>query len=124
MGQLFFKKPLQLAIREGRKRTTLRRWPRERPGVRAGQRVFSPGLGWLLIDGVEAVDLASLGDDDARADGIESAARLRQILLSLYPGHESDGRAWFRVIFRVERLRPIAAARARAADASTQPRLF
>ena len=25
MGQLFFKKPLQVAIREGRKRTTIRR---------------------------------------------------------------------------------------------------
>jgi hypothetical protein len=119
MGQLFFKKPLQLAIREGRKRTTIRRWPRERPGVRTGQRVFSPGLGWLLIDAVEAVDLAMLGDDDARADGFESAAGLRQILASLYPDHESDGRAWFRVNFSVERLRPLA-----TADAPTQPGLF
>jgi hypothetical protein len=105
MGQLFFKKPLQLAIREGRKRTTIRRWPPERPGLRAGQRVFSPGLGWLSIEAVEPVDLEALGEDDARADGFDTAAALRQVLLSLYPSHADDGKDWFRVRFRVEQLR-------------------
>ena len=118
MGQLFFKKPLQVAIREGRKRTTIRRWPAARPGVRAGQRVFSPGLGWLSIDAVEPVDLDALGDDDARSDGFDTAAALRQVLLSLYPLHAEDGKRWFRVRFSVDRLRP-----ARGSDAS-QPPLF
>ena len=118
MGQLFFKKPLQTAIREGRKRTTIRRWPAERPALRAGQRVFSPGLGWLSIEAVDAVDLEALGDDDARADGFDTAAALRQVLLSLYPRQGDDGKHWFRVRFDIERLRPL-----RSADAS-QPGLF
>jgi hypothetical protein len=109
MGQLFFKKPLQLAIREGRKRTTIRRWPAARPGLRAGQRVFSPGLGWLVINAVDPVDLAALGDDDARADGFETSTRLRQALASLYPDHRADGKDWFRVRFSVDTLRPDAA---------------
>lgn len=118
MGQLFFKKPLQLAIREGRKQTTIRRWPAHRPALRAGQRVFSPGLGWLLIDSVELVDPAALCDEDAKADGFETAARLRRVLLSLYPGHAVDGKGWFRVRFSVDRLSP--AARSTAAH----PELF
>ena len=121
MAQLFFKKPLQLAIREGRKRTTIRRWPAARPALRAGQKVFSPGLGWLLVDAVEPVDIAALGDDDARADGFETAAGLRQVLLSLYPGHAADGRHWFRVRFTVDALRPAAGPRR---DGASQQRLF
>jgi hypothetical protein len=107
MGQLFFKKPLQLAIREGRKRTTIRRWPPARPGLHAGQRVFSPGLGWLSIEAVEPVDLDALGEDDARADGFDTAAALRQLLLSLYPLHADDGKDWFRVWFRIDQLQPV-----------------
>jgi hypothetical protein len=108
MGQLFFKKPLQLAIREGRKRTTIRRWPAHRPGLRAGQREFSPGLGWLSIESVEPVALDSLGVADARADGFDTAAALKKVLLSLYPLHADDGKDWFRVRFRIEQLRPAA----------------
>jgi hypothetical protein len=108
MGQLFFKKPLQLAIREGRKRTSIRRWPAARPGLRAGQRVFSPCLGWLSIESVEPVRLEALGDDDARADGFDTAAALKQVLLSLYPQHADDGKDWFRVRFRIDQLRPAA----------------
>ena len=107
MGQLFFKKPLQLAIREGRKCTTIRRWGADRPAVRAGQRVFSPGLGWLAVVAVEQIELAALGDDDARADGFESAAALTGVLLSLYPDHAQDGKQWFRVRFKAEALRPV-----------------
>lgn len=118
MGQLFFKKPLQLAIREGRKQTTIRRWPPARPGLRAGQRVFSPGLGWLSIEAVEPVDLDTLGEDDARADGFDTAAALRQVLMSLYPLHADDGKDWFRVRFRVDQLRPV------GTTDTSQPGLF
>ena len=126
MSQLFFKKPLQVAIREGRKRTTIRRWPAARPGLRAGQRVFSPGLGWLNIDAVEPVEIETLGDDDARADGFDTSAGLRRVLLELYPDHSADGKAWFRVRFSVEALRPAAGRpAARPADQDgAQRRLF
>jgi hypothetical protein len=130
MGQLFFKKPLQLAIRAGRKRTTIRRWGPSRAGVRAGQRVFSPGLGWLLIEAVEPVDLNCLGEDDARADGFDTATSLRQVLLALYPSHAADGKFWFRVRFTVEALHPARPAARRAqrrnghAHSPSQRRLF
>ena len=101
MGQLFFKKDLQTAIREGRKRTTIRRW--DRPRVRVGQEAFAPGVGWLAIERVEPIDLDALADDDARADGFESLGDLRLVLLALYPDHASDGKRWFRVCFRMSR---------------------
>ena len=101
MGQLFFKKPLQAAIREGRKRTTIRRW--RSPRVRVGQEAFSPGLGWLSIDRVEPVELDRLADADARADGFDSLPDLRRVLLALYPDHHSDGKRWFRVGFTLRR---------------------
>ena len=57
--QLFFKKPLQEAIRAGRKRTTIRRW--KTAGLRAGDRTYAPGLGWLRIDaGAVCVNDAAL----------------------------------------------------------------
>ena len=118
MGQLFFKKALQAAIREGRKRTTIRRWPAARPAMREGQRVFSPGLGWLRVDSIERVDIDALGDDDARSDGFDTAVALRQVLLSLYPLHAEDGKQWFRVRFSVQQLRPA------PGGGTSQPRLF
>src|SRR5687767_13269238 len=100
-GQLFFKKPLQTAIREGRKSTTIRRWDRAKPGMRPGEFAYAPGVGWLAIEAVEKVDLDLLGEDDARADGFESPAGLRQLLFALYPDHAADGKDWFRVRFRL-----------------------
>ena len=127
MGQLFFKKPLQQAIRDGRKRTTIRRWKAGKPGMRAGQRVYSPGLGWLTIDGVEPVELESLVDADARADGFDTAAGLRDVLLSLYPHHAADGKRWFRVSFQVAALAPARASQPptpRRRAVSNHPELF
>jgi hypothetical protein len=114
---------MQTAIREGRKRTTIRRWKAGRPGVREGQRVFSPGLGWLSIEAVEAVDLESLGDADARADGFDTVTALRDVLAALYPDRAGDGKDWFRVSFRVARLsRARRSGTARRADG--HPELF
>ena len=126
MSQLFFKKPLQDAIREGRKRTTIRRWPPGRPGVRAGQRVYSPGLGWLTIERVERVELEKLGDADAKADGFDTAAGLRQVLVSLYPHHAADGKGWFRVRFKVADLHTAAkkGKARRVIGSRTHPELF
>jgi hypothetical protein len=117
MGQLFFKKPLQDAIRAGRKRTTIRRWDRAR--LRAGQEAFAPGIGWLAIERVEAVDLRALADADAVADGFTSVRELRRVLRELYPDHANDGKHWFRVCFTLTRTLQ------RSRDAAAgQPELF
>jgi hypothetical protein len=118
MGQLFFKKPLQLAIREGRKRTTIRRWDRAR--LRAGQEAFAPGVGWLAIERIDEIELSILGEGDAKADGFSSLRELRRALRDLYPNHAKDGKRWFRVSFTLSRL--IERVRANAAD--DQPHLF
>lgn len=120
MGQLFFKKPLQTAIREGRKRTTIRRW--DRPRLRAGGRAYAPGVGWLTIESVEPVDLSALGDDDARADGFDSLGALRAALASLYPDQAGDGKTWFRVCFALDAAEPPRAQGPAAKD--DNPRLF
>lgn len=100
MGQLFFKKRLQELIRSGAKRTTVRRWAR--PRVKAGGRAWSPGLGFLTIEAVEAIELEKLTDADAQADGLANVADLRELLAALYPETNEDGKAWFRVFFRME----------------------
>jgi hypothetical protein len=98
MAQLFFKKHLQDAIRAGTKRTTIRRWPRAMLG--AGGRAWAPGLGFLAIEAVEAVDLDNLTDADAVADGFETIVELRLVLQTLYPDHATDGKQWFRIFFQ------------------------
>ena len=115
MGQLFFKKPYQEAIRAGRKSTTIRRW--ERPTMRAGERVYSPGLGWLTIEAVDAVELERLSETDAVADGFGTVKEMRKLLLSLYPRHKTDGKRWFRVRFALQE--PV-----RTTAAPEHPRLF
>lgn len=117
MPQLFFKKPFQEAIRAKLKNTTIRRW--SRPMLEAGQKAFSPGLGWLAIEAVDVVCLDDLNDADANADGFPNARDMRRLLIELYPSHATDQKQWFRVRFRLDRLqsRP-----KRYADES--PRLF
>jgi hypothetical protein len=101
MGQLLFKKCFAEPIRAGTKTTTLRRWAS--PRVRAGERLFSPGIGWLRIESVEPLaSLDSLTDADARADGFENLSQLKRMLRRIYPHAKSDGRGWFKVAFRVD----------------------
>lgn len=102
MSQLFFKKHLQDAIRTNQKNTTIRRW--SRPMVQAGQKAFSPGVGWLAIEAVDVVQLDDLGDADANADGFRTASDMKRLLMELYPLHASDQKQWFRVRFRVDEL--------------------
>jgi len=97
MPQIFFKHHFHQAIRDGSKRTTIRRW--SRPMVRAGDRAFVPGFGWLSITAVDVIDLAHLADDDARADGFANAHDLRMFLALLYPKSSTDGKSWYRVAF-------------------------
>jgi len=102
VSQLFFKKQFFAAIRDGTKRTTIRRWPKAR--MSAGHDVYAPCIGWLRIEGVEQVTLKQLGEADARADGFESCASMLRALQELYPDHLTDGKQWFRVLFRIEEL--------------------
>ena len=97
MGQLLFKKCFWEPIRNGTKRTTLRRW--DRPRVKAGGRAFAPGVGWLRVDRVDVVDLAALGEADARADGFDTLDEMMTALEALYPAHAADGKQWYRVAF-------------------------
>jgi hypothetical protein len=96
---LLFKREFAGANRAGTKRTTILRW--DRPRVRPGGSAFAPGLGWLAIESVDAVELKKLSDHDARADGFASAAEMRKTLRKLYPRTREDKRSWFRVRFRV-----------------------
>src|SRR5512146_796279 len=102
MAHLLFKKCFLEAIRAGTKRTTIRRWDGCR--LKAGERVFTPGVGYLTIESVEQVQLRGLNDADAAADGFSTARELCRVLHELYPDaqHNRDGRTWFRVAFRVE----------------------
>lgn len=99
MPQLFFKKEYQEAIRAGRKSMTIRRW--DKPMMRAGQQAYCPGLGWLAIESVEAVELDVLGEADANSDGFQTVLQMRRQLKSLYPNHLDDGKQWFRVRFHL-----------------------
>jgi hypothetical protein len=112
MMQLFFKKQFHAAIRNGTKRTTIRRWPKAR--VTAGGNSYAPGLGWLRIEGVEQVELSHLGEEDARSDGFDSHASMLRMLNQLYPDHLSDGKQWFRIAFTMHEPIPPRARKAKA----------
>ena len=71
---LLMKKAFFDAIRSGRKATTVRFWKHQM--VRAGEVHTMPGLGKVRIDDVRKIALSELTDDDAVADGFESAAEL------------------------------------------------
>lgn len=108
MPQLYFKKPLQAAIREGRKCSTIRRW--DRPRLRDGGRAFSPGVRWLEIESVDPVELDRVDDNDARADNFGTRGELLAVLRECYPETNRDGKQWFRVRFRLQPEPPAAPA--------------
>src|SRR4051812_4479977 len=97
MGQLLFKKRFVEAIRAGEKTTTIRRWPTCR--LNAGERVFSQGIGYLIVESAKPIDLKRLRRTDARADGFETLAELREALHAFYPEAQKDrdGCSWFRI---------------------------
>jgi hypothetical protein len=103
MSQIFFKRKFIDAIRRGDKTTTLRRWKSCR--LKAGSRAYVPGFGWLSILSCGEIELKDLSQADALADGFKSLTALKKTLAQIYPNCASDGRRWFRVIFRVEELK-------------------
>ncbi len=69
--------------------------------MRAGQRSYIPGAGYIEVLSVEAVELEQLTDADAWPDGFATAAELHAEIARLYS--EPSHRAYqaYRICFRV-----------------------
>jgi len=98
MAMLLFKKKFLSAIRSGEKTQTIRLWKYRR--MRAGQRSYIPGIGYIRIEAVDEVQLDALTDEDARPDGFKTADLLREEIARLYPQQLADGHQAYRVVFR------------------------
>jgi len=96
---LLFKKKFLLAIRSGEKTQTIRLC-RHRM-MRAGQRSYIPGAGYIRIDQVEQVSLEALTDADAVPDGFATADQLRQELDNLYAEKIAAGYQAYRVVLHI-----------------------
>lgn len=96
---LLFKKKFLEQIRRGEKTQTIRLWKFRR--MRAGQRSYIPGAGYIEITAVDEVALPELTDEDALRDGFPSADALRREIEELYPQQLAAGHRAFRLIFRV-----------------------
>ncbi len=96
---LLFKKRFLPAIRSGEKTQTIRLWKWRR--MRAGQRSYIPGAGYIAVDTVDEVRLDDLTDDDARPDGFETADALRAELQTLYLEQLAAGYRAYRIRFRL-----------------------
>ena len=96
---LLFKRKFLPAIRRGEKTQTIRMWKYRR--MRAGQRSYIPGAGYIRVTQVEEVQLDQLTDEDARPDGFDSAGELRAEIERLYPRQLAAGYRAFRIVFRL-----------------------
>lgn len=96
---LLFKKKFLPAIRSGEKTQTIRLWPHCR--MRANQRSYIPGVGYIRILAVDEVALDSLSDADARPDGFATADALRAELAALYADQLRAGMKAYRIQFAV-----------------------
>lgn len=96
---LLFKKKFLPAIRAGDKTQTIRLWKWRM--MRAGQRSYIPGAGYVRIDGVDEVAVDALTDKDAVPDGFATAAELQQELRNIYGEKLAAGYKAFRVTFHL-----------------------
>lgn len=96
---LLFKKKFLAAIRRGDKTQTIRLWKHRR--MRAGQRSYIPGVGYIRIVAVDSVQLDSLTEDDANRDGFDSLESLRAEIEQLYAEQMAAGYQAYRVVFEV-----------------------
>lgn len=96
---LLFKKKFLPAIRRGEKTQTIRLW-RWRM-MRAGQRSYIPGAGYIRIDQVEQVRLEDLTDEDAIPDGFVTADALRSEIQEIYADKIAAGYGAYRVVFQL-----------------------
>ena len=96
---LLFKKKFLDAIRSGEKTQTIRLWKHRM--MKVGQRSYIPGVGYIRIEQVAAVELDALTDVDAAPDGFATADDLRAELRQIYEAHPQQSLHAFRVCFRV-----------------------
>lgn len=96
---LLFKKKFLPAIRSGEKTQTIRLWKWRQ--MRAGQRSYIPGAGYVRIDHVDEVRIDDLTDADAVPDGFATADALRKELLDIYGDKLAAGYKAFRIVFHV-----------------------
>ncbi len=96
---LLFKKKFLEQIRRGEKTQTIRLWKFRR--MKAGQRSYIPGAGYIQITAVDEVALPDLTDDDALRDGFPSANALRREVEELYPKQLADRHRAYRLVFRL-----------------------
>ena len=96
---LLFKKRFLDAIRAGQKTQTIRLWKFSR--MRAGQRSYIPGAGYIRVTAVDEVRLEDLTDEDACRDGFETAQQLRAEIAALYPQQLAEGYRAFRILFHL-----------------------
>ena len=96
---LLFKKKFLPAIRAGAKTQTIRLWKWRM--MRAGQRSYIPGAGYIRIDGVQEVAIDDLTDADALPDGFATAAALQAELQDIYGEKLAAGYKAFRVTFHL-----------------------
>jgi hypothetical protein len=104
-SMLLFKKKFLPAILRGEKTQTIRLWKWRM--MRAGQRSYIPGAGYIRIDQVEQVRLEDLTDEDAIPDGFATADALRTEINEIYAEKVAAGYQAFRVVFHLlEELAP------------------
>ena len=96
---LLFKKKFLEQIRRGEKTQTIRLWEYRR--MKAGQRSYIPGIGYIAIVSVEPVELALLTDEDAVLDGFASADLLRKEIRAIYKAGMRKKKTPFKVRFSV-----------------------
>ena len=96
---LLFKKKFLPAIRQGEKTQTIRLWKHRM--MKAGQRSYIPGAGYIRVTQVEKVEIDRLTDEEARPDGFETADELRAELAELYPKQLAEGYGAYRVVFHL-----------------------
>jgi hypothetical protein len=96
---LLFKKKFLDAIRSGEKTQTIRLWNVCR--MRAGQRSYIPGAGYIRVLSVGPVEVESLTDADALPDGFPSADALRRELATLYTDQLSAGFRAYLICFEL-----------------------
>lgn len=96
---LLFKKKFLEPIRKGEKTQTIRFWNCSR--MRAGQRSYIPGIGYIAILSVTPVEFNQLSDSDAIPDGFANASLLKSELQNLYAEEIKKGFRAYRVCFSV-----------------------
>jgi len=96
---LLFKKRFIEAIRNGEKTQTIRVWKYCR--MRAGQRSYIPGVGYIKIHAIDIVELDDLTEEDAAKDGFTSAEELCSEVRKFYAESLQQGHAVYRICFQV-----------------------